>query len=384
MSRILLRTVLLTALVGLIIGAASAQAIQQQLVLVQNDKTVGGVFQVAIQIKGTGLTAANTLASATIDVIYDNTKLTFVNGSSWSVSAGLGYTRSATNNTTAIRVGVLGTTVNGNDDGTPEGVDITASYVTLVQLNFTIASGDGTTSLTIDDVTNAVGLFENHSNDPKTGGIVNMTLSAPINIVGEALPVQLATFAVTPAQSNGSVLVKWSTASETNNYGFEVQKAPDTSNAFQTIPNSFVAGHGTTVEAHAYAFTDATVQSGLWYYRLKQTDLDGTIHYSEKISASSVTGVKDRPLPTAFALDQNYPNPFNPSTTIEFALPKDAHVSLDIYNVIGQRVATLVDEVRQAGYHSVKFDAGKLASGLYIYRIAAGEVTMVKKMMLTK
>ena len=215
----------------------------------------------------------------------------------------------------------------------------------------------------------------------KDGNLVTITFVSPDN---GTLPIQLASFTAIPQQGNGAVQLKWSTASETNNYGFEVQKTLDSSNVYETIANSFIAGHGTSVEAHAYSFTDTDVKPGVWYYRLKQTDLDGAIHYSEKISASGLTGVKDRALPTAFALDQNYPNPFNPATTIDFALPKDARVTLQVYNVLGQQVATLVDEVRQAGYHSVQFNAGQLASGLYIYRIAAGDVTMVKKMMLTK
>jgi hypothetical protein len=180
------------------------------------------------------------------------------------------------------------------------------------------------------------------------------------------------------------VLLRWSTASETNNYGFEVQKAAEGTDAYQTIGNSFVAGHGTTVDPHSYSYTDASVAPGVWYYRLKQMDLDGAVHYSDGIRPTSLTGVEERALPTAFALDQNYPNPFNPSTTIEFALPKDSHVKLEVYDLLGRLVATLVDDVRPAGYHMQRFDASALGTGIYFYRLSAGENSFLKKMLLVK
>jgi hypothetical protein len=213
------------------------------------------------------------------------------------------------------------------------------------------------------------------------GGNVTMTWSSPDN---GGLPVQLTSFSASVAQSSGNVVLKWATASETNNYGFEVQKAAtNSSTAFETIANSFVAGHGTTVDAHAYAYTDANA-SGAPYYRLKQTDLDGTVHYSEGVQATTVTGVEEHALPTSYAMEQNYPNPFNPSTTIDFALPKDSHVTLRVYNAVGQEVATLVDGIRAAGYHSISFNAMKLSTGLYFYRLSAGQSTFLRKMMLVK
>ena len=179
-------------------------------------------------------------------------------------------------------------------------------------------------------------------------------------------------------------MLNWSTASETNNYGFDVQKTLDSSNVYETIENSFVAGHGTTVDAHSYMFTDVTVKPGVWYYRLKQTDLDGSIHYSDRVLPSGVTGVSERALPTSFALDQNYPNPFNPSTMIEFALPKESHVTLEVFNLLGQRMALLVDDVRPAGYYAQRFDASSFGTGIYFYRLVAGETSFLKKMLLVK
>ena len=151
------------------------------------------------------------------------------------------------------------------------------------------------------------------------------------------------------------------------------KSAADTINDYQTLPNSFIPGHGTTVQPHSYSYTDMTASSGRWFYRLKQLDLDGTTHYTEGMQVDVTTSVDEKPVPTEFALEQNYPNPFNPSTRIQFTLPKKKHVKLEIYNALGERIATLVDETRQAGYYSEQFNATGLASGVYFYRMQAGD-----------
>lgn len=96
------------------------------------------------------------------------------------------------------------------------------------------------------------------------------------------------------------------------------------------------------------------------------------------------TGVLDESLPLVYELGQNYPNPFNPSTRISFSIPAQARVELKVYNLLGQEVATLVNEVRAAGVHNVRFNGSALASGVYIYRLTAGDFNAVKKMVLVK
>jgi hypothetical protein len=199
-----------------------------------------------------------------------------------------------------------------------------------------------------------------------------------------SLPVQLASFAGRLVGQNTARL-SWSTISEINNYGFYIERRAANEIQFTELPNSFIPGHGTTNEPHQYSFIDSTITPGVsvWHYRLKQVDLDGTIHLTEPISVSTVTVVEPRnEIPKSFSLSQNYPNPFNPRTTIEFGLPRQTHAVIEVFNILGQRVALLVSEVRAAGYHQVPFDAGGLSSGMYVYRISAGDFVQTKKLLL--
>jgi len=195
-------------------------------------------------------------------------------------------------------------------------------------------------------------------------------------IYGVIVPVELTSF--TAIADYGVVELSWITATETNNQGFEVQRSAG--GEFETI--AFVEGHGTTTETQVYTYTDKSVNIGSYSYRLKQVDFSGTFEYSSVVEV-------DVPAPAVFALDQNYPNPFNPSTMISFRLAVDSKVSLKVFDVLGQEVATLVNTNLAAGGHSVDFDASSLNSGVYLYRIEATGINGtnfvdVKKMILTK
>jgi hypothetical protein len=323
-------------------------------------------FDAKIQIKANG--SAFNFGTSTMIFTFNSADLT--NPTLWATHnfSGGAYLDVTTNGTGGNSV-----SLNFELSTAGTGTAVTTSWTDVVTMRFTIVDVVGNANL-------VWGLTEIYKDDETTllaAGTLNNLNTSP-------LPIQLASFTAAAQKQTGTIVLNWSTVSETNNYGFEVQKSLDTTKVYETVENSFVAGHGTTVDAHSYSFTDVTVKPGVWYYRLKQTDLDGTVHYSDRILPGGVTGVTERALPTVFALDQNYPNPFNPSTKIDFALPKESRVTLEVYNVLGQRVALLADDVRPAGYYSVSFNASHLASGLYVYRIAAGDVTMVKKMMLTK
>ncbi len=197
------------------------------------------------------------------------------------------------------------------------------------------------------------------------------------------LPITLGSFRALPVAQGSGVKLEWTTISETNNYGFEVERSTAISGPFEMVPGSFVAGNGTTLTPHSYSFTDNAPGSGRMYYRLKQIDLDRSVHYSEVISLDVTTSVEEQK-PTAFALQQNFPNPFNPATTIRFALPSSQAVTLIVYDLAGRVVGTLVNGVLSAGFYEKTFDASNLASGVYVYRLKAGSFVETKKLVLIR
>ena len=194
--------------------------------------------------------------------------------------------------------------------------------------------------------------------------------------VDAVIPVELTSFAASVNDFN--VTLNWSTASETNNQGFNVER--NSGSGFEKI--GFVAGYGTSTETHNYTYTDNSLQGGTYTYRLKQTDYDGTFEYSDVVEV-------DVTVPDVFSLEQNYPNPFNPSTMIKFSLAADSKVSLTVFDVLGQEVANLISGNLAAGLHEINFNASNINSGVYFYRIDAQAVdgtnfSSVKKMILTK
>jgi hypothetical protein len=197
-----------------------------------------------------------------------------------------------------------------------------------------------------------------------------------------ALPVELTSF--TAALNNGAVELNWSTSTEVNNYGFEVQRS-QTSNAksetliYNWAKIGFVNGAGNTNSVKNYYFADNTISYGSYAYRLKQLDKDGNYKYS------NVTEVNAGQVPNGYLLSQNYPNPFNPSTLIQFSISKNTHATLTIFNVIGGNVAMLFDGNAVAGQvYNVTFNGYNLASGIYYYKLQTNEITEVKKMILLK
>ncbi len=198
-------------------------------------------------------------------------------------------------------------------------------------------------------------------------------------LFGGALPIQVSSFTAS-ATGTGTVKLMWTTSSETNNYGFQVEK--DTARAihrFKTVPDGFIPGHGTTAIPQQYSFTDYNAKPGEWYYRLKQIDLDGTTHEGE--ATRVLTAVEKR---SRFALGQNYPNPFNPSTTIRYDLPQSSMVRLSVFDILGHEISVLVNERKDAGSYEVKFDGSGLSSGVYFYRLQAGAFVQTRKLLLMK
>lgn len=193
-----------------------------------------------------------------------------------------------------------------------------------------------------------------------------------------ALPVELVSF--TGSYIKGAVNLEWTTATEVNNYGFEIQRSgnrnQETGNIWEVI--GFVPGNGNSNSEKSYSFTDRNIVAGTKYvYRLKQIDTDGSIDYSNEIEV--ITGVPDK-----YELVQNHPNPFNPTTSISYTLPVESKITLAVYSMNGEKVAALVNDTQPAGSYSVPFDASNLASGTYMYRITANDFVQIRKMLLVK
>ena len=198
------------------------------------------------------------------------------------------------------------------------------------------------------------------------------------------LPVQLHYFST--SVTGLIVSLQWGTLSETNNFGFMIQARDTAAQDFVDISGSNVPGNGTTVTPHDYLWLHEGVQPGVYEYRLKQIDFDGTTHYSEAqlVSVDAPTDVVETGMIYSFALEQNYPNPFNPTTTIRYSIPKTERVQLAIYSGLGQEVSRLVDEEQTEGTHQAVVHAGTLASGIYFYRLEVGTNVQIKKMTVIK
>ena len=198
-------------------------------------------------------------------------------------------------------------------------------------------------------------------------------------LVNPALPVELSSF--TSAAQGRTVVLNWSTKTEKNSDRFEVEKSLATNSTWSTVGSVKAAVLSNSPKN--YSYTDTKLQSGKYQYRLKMVDNDGSFSYSA-VQATEVAIPKD------FVVSQNYPNPFNPTTKIDYQVPVDAKVIMEVYSITGQKVMELVNQQMSAGYYTVDFGASKLSSGVYIYRLTASDLasghnfSSIKKMMLLK
>jgi hypothetical protein len=344
-----------------------AQTYDLQFVEVQNN---GSVFDLKLQIKSAGGTfrmgSGNLVFTFSTSVLGTPTILTphnFNGGLYGPMAVTMPAPGRASVNIEYNSTAGLGTVVP-------------STYLDVVTLRFPVTDLTGNGLLRWRTLTpNRTNVFQDDNSSLVTTGTFHN--------LDEPLPIQLSSFTGS-ATGQGMVLLQWSTLTETNNYGYEVEKGTAALSGYAAVANSFVPGHGTSAIPRDYSFVDSTAGEGTWYYRLKQIDLDGTLHYTGGIRVDVLTGVSEDPLPKEFALNQNFPNPFNPATVIAFALPQASHVRLEIFNLLGERVGTLVDEMRQPGHYTVRFDGTALASGMYFYRLTAGEVKMMKRMLLVK
>ncbi|MBN1155472.1 T9SS type A sorting domain-containing protein [candidate division KSB1 bacterium] len=218
----------------------------------------------------------------------------------------------------------------------------------------------------------AIDIHENESE------ISDEAVSAPV-------PVELTKF--TASVIFYSVMLEWETTSESNNYGFSIERSPGDTPELRWREIAFIRGHGTSAETHHYSYVDELGDEHLndnhvYTYRLRQIDTDASFTYSHVITVTIE-------LPKSFHLSCNYPNPFNSETMIRYRLPVTCHVQLIIYNARGQYIRTLVDGQKYAGYHQIRWDGtddegAPLPSGLYMYQIRATDFRQVGKMVFLK
>jgi hypothetical protein len=224
--------------------------------------------------------------------------------------------------------------------------------------------------------------------------ITNTTISQLYVFVdyNNIVPVELISFTASVLQNEKAVQLNWTTATETNNSGFEINRkkleARSKESEWENI--GFVPGFGTITEPKTYTFRDDNITNGIYKYRLKQIDFDGSFEYSNEIE------VEVDFTPKEFVLYQNYPNPFNPTTTIKFEIPsvettrRVVFTTLKVYDVLGNEVATLVNEEKQPGVYEVEFgNVGtsrdlSLPSGVYFYELKVGNFRDTNKMILAK
>ncbi|HRI45542.1 MAG TPA: T9SS type A sorting domain-containing protein [Ignavibacteriaceae bacterium] len=193
--------------------------------------------------------------------------------------------------------------------------------------------------------------------------------------VGSPLPVELTSLT---ANVNGKVVsIKWETATEIDNYGFEIERSKGTNNS-GWINIGFVKGNGNSNSLNQYSYNDKSIsQSGKYSYRLKQLDNSGAYKYYDAVEV-------DVTVPIKYGVSQNYPNPFNPSTRIEYQIPVKGNVSIKLYDVIGNQVMSLLNEDKEAGVYTLDVDAKHLSNGVYFYQIKSGDFVQTKKMTLLK
>jgi hypothetical protein len=186
------------------------------------------------------------------------------------------------------------------------------------------------------------------------------------------IPVELVSFNASLDKNN--VVVTWQTATELNSSYFDVERKVSGSE-WNSIGRVTAAGNSTrTID---YRFVDENIAGTISFYRLKQVDLDGSFTYSQEVEVNTA-------IPTSFNLSQNYPNPFNPTTKINYSVPFDSKVTISVYSITGELVMELVNDNVSAGSYSVDFNGSNLASGMYIYKMTAGNFTQTSKMMLMK
>lgn len=274
----------------------------------------------------------------------------------------------------------LGNTVNGASSTIDNyvqlnfspAIDVVQNIPIYIRIYFVKASGGYAVPI---DLTTPITGNSYYSSSALTSYGVLSSYDIPVRVVFQSstpMPVELISFYA--SSIDNKINLKWQTATEMNNDGFEIERAYQ-NEGWNKV--AFLQGHGNSNVINNYEFTDMPKIVGIYKYRLKQVDLDGNFKYSEEISATIN-------MPRKFELCQNYPNPFNPTTRITFVTPYTSDIKLTVYNLLGKQVRTLFDGKAEAGSHTVQFDASYLSSGIYICKLIGQGIEKNIKLTLLK
>ena len=345
--------------------------------------TIGGIPTASNMIVATGTGELRKIYSATGSFIFpvgDNTEtaefspisLNFTGGTFSSAYAGVTLSNSKySNNTSSVDY------LNRYWTVTQSGIsnftcDVTAQYlpadITGSEANIYCGKYDAGLGWTLLNQANSV----NHTIAGTVTGFSTFTGGQQ-----SSMPVKLLT--LNSNVISRDIRLQWTTSSETNNAGFEIQRLSSDNQNSDWNKIGYVKGNGTKNTASEYNFTDSKLNKGKYQYRLKQIDNNGNFEYH------SLNNIVEIGVPNKFSLSQNYPNPFNPTTKIDFQIPYDAKVTLLIYDISGRQIATLLNnEFKKADFYSIDFNASNLSSGVYFYKIIADKFSDTKKGILLK
>jgi len=268
-------------------------------------------------------------------------------------------------------------------------VERSEDLLTWTEINF--VNGQGTTTSTthysqVDSPVTASGTYHYRLKQVTVGGAFKYSYTVSVDFI--ATIFQFVYFEGTAHEK--SIHLKWAATNEINNYGFSVQKSVDL-NEWTEI--NFINSQGTIADTNYYALIDSPITvSGTYHYRLKQIDFDGSYRFSNVVPVDIiVVSINDfHSTDKGFLLYQNYPNPFNPATKIKYSIPSNLSslasrpVSLKVYDMLGNEVATLVNDEKAPGQYEIEWNAVGLASGIYIYQLQIGSFINSRKMLLLK
>ncbi len=367
-----------------------ADSAEFRTVVSQNDASVAGEFHLDLQMRITSGDSPRTLNSLTIDVYYGSELTEWGDNpaTGWAIGSSNGYTRSANKNSGYYRILATGGSVNedgntGAGSGNPPGWDVTTSWQTIVTLRWTINSATSV-NISIDDDTDAAAYFDNYTNAPP-GDATSWTVSNQ-DLGDTSLPVELSIFQA--IQEGRSVILNWTTESETDNMGFILER-----NEAQTgweeiasyLTNESLKSAGNTSASTDYTFTDAAVKPACDYaYRLSDVDTKGIRTYNDVISLTTAELPKEtRLLPAS-------PNPFNPRTKIQYALSEDTDVTLLVIDMMGRTVQSILsNKSQQAGHYSIHWNGRNnnglpASSGVYFLILKTQNLTKSQKVLLMR